>query len=391
MIRTRLFLAALFGVACVSMVACSSTEKTAAQIHNEAIVLDAHNDVIFTSILKGLDIGRRLDTNHTDIPRLQEGGVDVQVFAVFSYGTLGKGKEFAHANEQIDALLKVINANPDKIALAKTDGEIQELVKQKKIAAVIGIEGGHMIEDRLDYLDSLAARGARYMTLTWNNSTSWASSAADEVDENSGLTQKGLNDLGRDVVRRMNALGVVPDLSHVGRRTFFDVLEVTTKPVLVTHSNVYKLAPHPRNLEDDQILAIKENGGVIGINFFSAFLVPGIYEKVNELYAEHFPDADQGIGEESKYFSLPHDVQESIRPPLSVIFDHIDYFVDLIGVDHVGLGSDFDGIFAPPLELDDVSDFPVITAGLLERGYSESDIKKILGGNMLRVLKANER
>lgn len=367
-----------------------SCAQDADRIHREAIVVDAHNDVLYQSVMRGKDIGKRIKTGHTDLPRIKEGGIDVQVFAVWCSEKYGKGTAFAHANKQIDGLMNVIDGYPDDIALATDTESIRQIVAQGKIAAIIGIEGGHMIEDRMDYLDSLYRRGARYLTLTWNNSVDWATSATDETRNPSKLKHKGLNDFGRQVIRRMNELGMMVDLSHVGRQTFFDVMEVTTKPVLVSHSNAYALMAHPRNLHDDQIRAVSENGGVICLNFYSGFLDPMHYTKINRLY-EKYVSAQDSIkrSSDTKFTRLPASAKEQLRPPLSLLLDHIDYMVKLAGIDHVGIGSDFDGITSSPKGLDDCSDFPNITAGLLARGYSEVDIRKILGENVLRVMGEN--
>jgi len=361
----------------------------ARELHARALVIDAHNDVLYRSVMPGKDIGKWINSGHTDLPRLREGGIDVQVFAVWCDGTYGKGRAFAYANQQIDRLMELIARYPEFITLTTDTKAIESAVSQGRIAAVIGVEGGHMIENRLDYLDSLYARGARYLTLTWNNSVEWATSATDEAGRKH--KQPGLTEFGRRVVRRMNELGMIIDLSHVGRQTFFDVLDETTKPVLVSHSNVYRLMPHPRNLQDDQIEAIVRNGGVICVNFYSGFLDPAHYSKINRLYATHV-DARDTVkrSTDTKFRRLPAQVKEQLRPPLSLLMDHIDYLVKNAGIDHVGIGSDFDGISSTPKGLDDCRDFPKITEALLERGYSEADIRKILGENVLRVMKAQE-
>jgi len=216
-----------------------------------------------------------------------------------------------------------------------------------------------MIEDRLDYVDNLAKRGMCYLTLTWNNSTSWSTSAYDETFKRDSLTHLGLNSLGKEIVQRLNQLGVMVDVSHVGEKTFYDVLAITKKPVIASHSSAYALAPHQRNLKDEQLKAIAKNDGVVFVNFYSGFLDPTYKEAAQ------------------------------IRPPLSLLIKHIDYMVKLIGADHVGLGADFEGAESYPLEMDGVEDYPKITAALLKLNYSEKDITKILGGNLLRVLKAN--
>lgn len=362
--------------------------QDAQRIHTSALVIDAHNDVLYQSVMRGKDIGKRITSGHTDLPRIKEGGIDVQVFAVWCSEKYGKGRAFAYANKQIDGLMNLIQQNPQSIALAVTAHDIRAITDEGKIAAVIGVEGGHMIEDRMDYLDSLFARGARYLTLTWNNSVGWATSATDET-KNSQLKHKGLTDFGRQVILRMNELGMMVDLSHVGRQTFFDVMETTTKPVLVSHSNAYALMAHPRNLHDDQIKAIAENGGVICLNFYSGFLDPMHYTKINRLYEKHVGVQDSvKRSSDAKFRLLPPAAKEQLRPPLSVLLDHIDYMVNTAGIDHVGIGSDFDGISSTPIGLDDCSDFPNLTEGLLQRGYNEVDIRKILGENVLRVIAA---
>lgn len=374
------------------LMACGADKSTEESVdpqafHEEILVFDGHNDVLITSIMEGLNVGERIESGHTDLPRLLEGGVDVQLFAVWSDG---RG-DFAYANEQIDSLMVLIQNYPDQIALASTTQEMREVAASGKVAAVIGIEGGHMIEERLDYLDSLKSRGATYLTLTWNNSVSWATSASDETrmaDDSS--EPKGLNDLGRDIIRHMNQIGMIPDLSHVGRQTFFDVMEVTTKPVLVTHSNAYALAPSSRNLHDDQILAVKENGGVIGIVFYSGFIDPDYAQNVHDAYCKYVTEEGaEELSTDAKFYSLPSEGREEVRPPLSMMLDHLDYIVEMIGVDHVAIGSDFDGVESTPKDLDDVSDFPNLTRALLERGYSQEDVRKIMGENLIRVYEAN--
>src|SRR5690606_6309679 len=361
------------------------------RIHREALVIDTHNDVLYQSVMRGKDIGKRISSGHTDLPRIKEGGIDVQVFAVWCGEKYGKGTAFAYANKQIDGLMAVIRNYPDEITLATTAAEIRTIAAQGKIAAVIGVEGGHMIEARMDYLDSLFARGARYLTLTWNNSTEWAPSATDESRNPAKLKHKGLTDFGRQVIRRMNELGMMVDLSHVGRQTFFDAMETTAKPVLVSHSNAYALMAHPRNLQDDQIKAVAENGGVICLNFYSGFLDPTHYTKINRLYEKYVTTQDSvKRSSDAKFNRLPAAAKKQLRPPLSLLLDQIHYMVEAAGIDHVGIGSDCDGTPSTPVGLDDCSDFPSLTAGLLQRGYTESDVRKILGENVLRVMAAQE-
>ena len=236
------------------------------------------------------------------------------------------------------------------------------------------------------------------MTITWNNSTDWATSALDETTKADSLKHKGLTDFGKQIIKRMNELGMVVDLSHVGEQTFWDAIATTTKPVLVSHSCVYNLCQHRRNLKDEQIKAVAKNGGVIHLNFYSGFLDPAFEARSDAFTAKHKAEMDSMLKVnpepyfmEVYLFNKYPDEVKGLRPPMSLLLDHLDYIVKLVGVDYVGLGSDFDGVNSLPSGLDGVEDFPKITEGLLKRGYSKKDIRKILGGNFLRVFAANEK
>ncbi len=366
------------------------------KIHNKAIVIDTHNDILSTAIEKGYSFDQDLKgKTHSDLQRMKEGGVDVQIFSVWCDGT--KQNPFAWANTEIDTLYAWANRNLDKMMIVQTANELMQTVKAHKLAAMIGVEGGHMMENNLSKLDSLFKRGVRYMTLTWNNSTQWATSAMEEMHDSLLHQRKGLNDFGKQVVKHMNELGMLVDLAHVGEQTFWDAISTTAKPVIVSHSCVYNLCPVFRNLKDDQIKAIGKNGGVIHLNFYSGFLDSNFEKRNNAFLEKHKAERDSLIksGKEQFFaddylFSKYKDEVNAIRAPFSLLFDHLDYIVKLIGVDHVGIGSDFDGITSPPLQLDDVTDFPLISQELVKRGYSKTDIRKILGGNFIRVFKANE-
>ncbi len=365
------------------------------KLHTDAIVCDTHNDIISTTIEKGYQFDTDLTgKTHSDLNRMLQGGLDVQVFSVFCDGH--QNEPFKFANQEIDSLYEWVHRNPSKMMLVTTPAQLQKSVKEKKLGCMLGVEGGHMIEDDLTKLDSLFKRGARYMTLTWNNSTSWATSAMEETYDSLLHQPKGLNDMGKKIVRRMNDIGMMVDLSHVGYQTFWDAINTTTKPVIVSHSCVYNLCPAFRNLKDDQIKAIGKNGGVIQLNFYSGFL-DSTYKRKDSLFAlRHSVEKDSLLkvkpesyyADEYLYAKYKDEVQE-MRAPFHLLFDHLDYIIKLIGVDHVGVGSDFDGINSSPQQLDDVTDYPLITKGLLERGYSKTDIKKILGENFIRVFKAN--
>ena len=368
-------------------------------LHENAIVVDTHNDVLSSVTLRGLNIEDDLTgKSHSDLARFRKGGIDIQVFSIFCDENYGAGTAFNYALREIDSLDAIVARNPDKMMLVNDITELKKAVRQHKLGAIKGVEGGHMIEDNMNYLDSLFKRGARYMTLTWNNSTSWASSAWDETNMDLGkpvkISKKGLNDFGKQVVTRMNQLGMLVDLSHVGIQTFYDALAVTKKPVIVSHSCAYALCPVPRNLKDDQIKAIGKNGGVIHLNFYSGFLDSTYNRKQAAFMQRHqevldslkplkWPEYEIAGFLAKKY---PAEV-DSLRPSMNILLDHLDHIVKLIGVDHVGLGSDFDGIESAPQDLDGVEDMPIITSALIVRGYSNADIKKILGGNFLRIFK----
>ena len=367
------------------------------KLHRQAIVADTHNDVISSVTMHGMNIETDLTgKTHSDIERFKKGGIDIQVFSIFCNEKFGKDTAFKYANAEIDSLYAIVKRNPGKLMIVTNPSELAIAIKQKKLACMMGVEGGHMIEDRIDYLDTLIKKGARYMTLTWNNSTSWASSAADESKNNLPFGTKGLTALGKDIVKHMNETGMMVDLSHVGEQTFWDAIAITAKPVIVSHSCAWSLCPVPRNLKDDQIKAVGKNGGVIDVNFYSGFLDSN-YMKRKEIFLNNhkaerdtLQQAKMASYEVEEWLSKKYKAEaDDLRPPLSLLIDHIDHMVRLAGVDHVGLGSDFDGIESAPKELNDVSDMPLVTKALLERGYSKTDIKKILGGNFIRVFKAN--
>jgi membrane dipeptidase len=365
------------------------------KIHRKAIVVDTHNDILMKVVDKGFEADHDLSgKTHSDLTRWKKGGLDVQVFSVYCDGDTKHA--FTAANRQMDSLDALAARNQDKIVKTANYAELQKAMKQHKIAAMFGVEGGHMIEDDLTKLDSLYKRGARYLTLTHNISPSWATSAADETTK-PALPHKGLTDFGRQVVQRMNKLGMLIDVSHAGEQTFWDVINLTTKPVIASHSSVYNLVPHRRNLKDDQIKAIAKNGGVIQVNFNPGFIDSTFDKKEVAFKKAHILENDSLIKTGmSDFYALTYLYNKyaaeasAIRPPLSLLIDHIEYIIHLAGIDYVGLGSDFDGIEITPQQLDDVSDYPVITKALVERGYNKKDIRKILGGNFLRVLKANE-
>ncbi len=389
--------------------------QRAKKIHFNSILIDTHNDIPTTAIDGGVSFDESLKTKtHSDLQRMKEGGVDAQFFSIWCDGNMKD--PYAWANREIDTVMAWTNRNPDKMMQAFTAEDIKKITKQKKLAVLFGVEGGHMIENDLTKLDALYKRGVRYMTITWNNSTPWATSALDETSPPTpvrtihpggplpsgergadSVRKKGLTDFGKRIIKRMNELGMLVDLSHVGEQTFWDAIAVTTKPVLVSHSCVYTLCPHRRNLKDEQIKAVAKNGGVFHLNFYSGFLDPAFEDRSDAFTAKHKKEMDSllKVNPEPYFMELflfnkyPDEVR-GLRPPMSLLLDHLDYIVKMVGVDYVGMGSDFDGVNSLPAGLDGVEDFPKITGELVKRGYSKKDIRKILGGNLLRVFKANQ-
>jgi len=319
-------------------------------IHDRAFVIDLHNDVM--EVISGSNFTYQLSdrhtTNHTDIPRFRDGGVDAQVFSIWiSPTTYQATAYFSTAMKFLDTLKAQAVRNPKDLGLVFRSDSVDALVRQKKIAGIVVIEGGHCLEDKLENLLALYNAGARIMTITWNNSTSWAVSAQD-----SRADAVGLNDFGKQVVRTMDSLGMIIDVSHVGRKTVEDILATSKNPIIASHSGAYALRNHYRNLTDTQIRAIAQRGGVIGVVFYPTFLV------------------------------------SSGSARLENVLQHMDYIKNLVGVDYIALGSDFDGIETTPVGLENVTKFPAITEALLQRGYSRDDVRKILGGNFMRVFRA---
>ena len=356
----------------------------ARRIHAETIGIDSHIDTLQRVLNGKEDLSRRTGKGHVDLPRLKESGMRAPFFALY-VPTYYKGAEAVRRTLQLrDAMQSVLDAHPDQIELALSASDIERIGKTGKIAAVLTIESGHAIADDLAVLRTYQRLGIRSMTLTHFRNTNWADSSTDTPEHN------GLTGFGREVVREMNRLGMIVDISHVSDRTFSDTLAVTTKPVIASHSSCRALTDVPRNMTDDMIRAVGKNGGVIGINFGGNFLSQEEVEASRRNFAARAA-VDPGLtGRALDEFATKDylDTYSVMRPNLSTIRDavaHIDHVVKLVGVDHVGIGSDWDGISAVPAGLEDVSSMPHLTAALLERGYS--DVKKILSGNFLRVMR----
>jgi membrane dipeptidase len=368
-------------------------------IHARAISIDMHADTTQRMVDEQLDINQRLADGQLDAARMRAGGLDAQFFSIWVEPQLyGGGGERAikRADDQIAAVRELTEKHPETWELATSAGDVRRIVGQGKLAALMGLEGGYAIDERLEMVERYYKMGVRYMSPAWSVSTSWAGSSGDEA----GRT-RGLNDFGKQVVREMNRLGMMVDVSHVSDPTFWDIVNTSTKPVIATHSGCRAIANVPRNLTDDMIQALAKTGGVCSVLFYPEFLEPGWSEKKKKVDAEIAPMVQRASDEEPGGIAQKKIARDRVRlreyarrlPPVTVsrLVDHIDYIVKLVGIDHVGIGSDFDGIQATPTDLATVEDLPNLTAELLKRGYSEQDIEKILGGNMLRVMEEVEK
>jgi membrane dipeptidase len=362
-------------------------DQQAREIHQKALVIDTHMDTLQRVLVRGADLGQRSANGQADLPRFKEGGIDAQFFSVWPDPIYAPHHAARRTLQLIDAMYGVLSKYPDRIELARNAADVERIVASGKLVALMGIEGGHAIQNDLALLRMFHRLGVTYMTLTHTNTNDWADSSTDTS------RWHGLNDFGRQVVREMNRIGMIVDVSHVSEETVKDVLEVTTRPVIASHSSCFALSDHPRNLSDDALRAISRNGGVVGINFYPEFLDQNYRDRmkamrkdvVAEINEPHQVPPAKLDGLAAERLSLLDDPGIP-HPPFDRILDHIDHAVKVAGIDHVGIGSDLD-VIPTPEGMNDVTDFPKITRGLLERGYSEADIRKILGGNFLRVLR----
>ncbi len=366
----------------------------AAKLHRAALLFDGHNDLPWELrtkkdfFFRKFDIAKPQPTMHTDIERLRKGNVGAQFWSAYVPAETAKdGTAIKQMLEQIDVIHRLVKAYPDTFAMAYTADDVVRIRKEGKIASLIGLEGGHSIDNSLGTLRMLHALGARYMTLTHTDNLDWADSATDEPKH------KGLTPFGESVVREMNRHGMLADISHVSADTMRHTLRVTKSPVIASHSSAFALAPHPRNVPDDVLKLVAKNGGVIMVNFYSGFITnegARILKDLGKVYRDmkkQYPNDDE--------FKIAYSQwkKDHPMPPGSIhdVVDHIEHIVKVAGVDHVGIGSDYDGINSVPRQLEDVSTYPYITQELLNRGHAREAILKILGGNMMRVLRQNEQ
>ncbi len=368
-------------------------EDRIVELLRAAPLIDGHNDLLW-ALGKARekndpepDVGKPSSGFHTDLPRLEEGGLRGQFWSVYVPSDLPADQAVVQTLEQVDAFLRLLRADPDRLELARTADDVERIAGQGKVASMIGVEGGHSIGGSLGTLRVLAQLGAGYLTLTHNDDTAWADSATG-LHSNGGLTT-----FGEEVVRELNRLGVLVDLSHVSEDTMRQAIEVSRAPVIFSHSNARALCDVPRNVPDEVIELVGRSAGVVMATFVPWFLTPegaeanaAEWEEIRRLKAEHpdDPDAVRAAVEELE--------ETQPTPPSSVsdVADHIDHIRDIAGIDHIGVGSDFDGLPAMPEGLDDVSKYPALFAELADRGYPDDDLMKIAGRNALRVMRRAE-
>jgi membrane dipeptidase len=369
--------------------------QRALKLQRSSIVVDTHNDILSFMYDDDYDIGTSsVGLHQTDIARMKQGGLTAEFFSVFVDRVYAdKGGAARRALDLIDRVYRAAERHPNDLMLATSAEDIRRAKKQGKIAALMGIEGGHAIEDSLDALRVFYRLGVRYMTLTHNNTNNWADSCCDAPKHN------GLSDYGKEVVREMNRLGMFVDISHVSDKTMSDVLDVSTAPVIASHSSARALADRPRNIPDDLLRRIAKNGGVVMVNFYPAFISMDYYHasqaRDSRLKPQHdalqaqFKDDPKRLEAELKKLN---DANPLPKVPLSVLMDHFEHVIKVAGIDHVGIGSDFDGVGDElPADMDEISKLPNITYELLKRGYSEADVRKVLGENFLRAFAEMER
>jgi membrane dipeptidase len=376
-------------------------------VHRSAIVIDTHADTPQRFLDENYDLGDPLNGGDWNLETARKGNLGAEFFSIWVDPARFKG-QYAHRTlELIDAVKRQVAKHSDQMELVTSPEGIERAHREHKIAALMGIEGGHSIEDSLGLLRQYYALGVRYMTLTWANSNGWADSSGDIDDKSVPHTQQGLSEFGKDVVYEMNRLGMMVDVSHVSDRTFFRTLNVSRAPVIASHSSARALDDAPRNMTDDMLRAIatyggpNSKGGVVMVNFYSAFLSqdyrnalkaiePEVKKQIDALKAKNKAEGRETT--QAEIDKIQRAAADRIpRPPLSVLIDHIDHIAKVAGVDHVGLGSDFDGINGQlPQGIDSPADLPKITAALMARGYSPGDCRKILGGNLLRVFREVE-
>jgi membrane dipeptidase len=409
--RTRIPLAFLlfaFSALCLAQTKAASQKQmttktqTPEEVNRSAIIVDTHADTPQRFVDEHFDLSDPLNGGNLNLDSIHKGNLGAEFFSIWVEPTLYKDHPARRTRERIDSVKQQVAKHPDQIEFVTSPEGIEKAHRDHKFAALMGIEGGHSIENSLALLRQYYALGVRYMTLTWSNSLDWADSSGDITDPKIPHTKEGLTEFGKDVVYEMNRLGMMVDISHVADRTFYRTLVITRAPVIASHSSARALCDAPRNMTDDMLRAVANSGGpnskggVVDVNFYSGF----ISQAYRNASIAQQPEVDKAVadlkarskaeGKEVTYSeieNLQRQYADRIpRPPLSMLIDHIDHIAKVAGVDHVGIGSDFDGVSGQlPEGLDSPADLPKITAALMARGYSSEDCRKILGGNLLRV------
>jgi membrane dipeptidase len=396
-------LALLLPIACTLTAHTQSITPKAREIQNSAIVIDTHADTPQRFLDENYDIGSTdpNDHGHISLDKAKAGNLGAEFFSIWVKPETNQGHFARHTLDLIDSVYEQAARHPDRMMMAFSADDIERAHREHKLAALMGIEGGHSIENDIHLLRDYYRLGVRYMTLSWSNTNEWADSSGDindpKVEHHNGLTEGGKN-----IVLEMNRLGMLVDISHVADKTFWDTIQVTKAPVIASHSSARALSHHPRNMTDDMLRAVAKNGGVVQVNFYNAFIDEN-YRKAADAQAKErdaavkaYADQLKAAGKTPTYLDADRIEREWAakipRPPLSSLIDHIDHIAKVAGIDHVGLGSDFDGVSgATPQGIDSAADLPKITQALLDRGYNADDIRKILGGNLLRVFRQAEQ
>jgi len=376
--------------------------ERAQKLHDSALVVDTHADTPQRFLDEGFDIGSTdpKDPGHISLDKARRGNLGAEFFSIWVEPDTNQGHFARHTFDLIDSVYEQAARHPDRLVMCFSPNDIDRAHKEHKLAALMGIEGGHSIENDIHLLRDYYRLGVRYMTLSWSNTNEWADSSGD-IDDLKVEHHNGLTDFGKQVVLEMNRMGMMVDISHVADKTFWDVMATSKAPVIASHSSARALVDAPRNMTDEMLKAMTTNGGVVQVNFFSGF-VDEDYRKANQAQAKDEAAAVQEYVDKMKAEGKPVNYVDEDRmerewsakiprPPLKSLIDHIDHVAKVAGIDHVGLGSDFDGVSgATPQGIDSAADLPKITQALLDRGYSAEDIKKILGGNLMRVFREVE-
>ncbi len=399
-------------LSCVILAASSVVSQSANQtdtispkaraIHDSAIVVDTHADTPQRFLDEGFDIGSTdpNDVGHLSLKKARRGNLGAEFFSIWVDPETNQGRFAQHTFDLIDSVYEQAARHPDRMMMAFSVADIERAHQEHKLAALMGIEGGHSIENDMHLLRDYYRLGVRYMTLSWSNTNEWADSSGD-INDAKIQHHNGLTDFGKQVVLEMNRLGMMVDISHVADKTFWDAIATTKAPVIASHSSARALVDAPRNMTDDMLRAVAKNGGVVQVNFYSAFVDQNFrnaneaQDKDEKAAVQKYLDSLKAQGKPVNYIEKDRIEREWMakipRPPFKSLIDHIDHIAKVAGVDHVGLGSDFDGVSgATPHGMDSAADLPRITQALLDRGYSADDIKKILGGNLLRVFRQVE-